>query len=202
MEGPQRYPLDWPVDVPRITNREPGRFKNPTLAEGIKQVMNELRRAGVREGDVVISSNIRLRLDGLPYSGERPTNGDPGVAVYWRKKGELHVMAIDRYKSAEANLRAIALSIEALRALERYGTRQIRDRAFGGFLALPAQAGRSSWRAALGLTVTTVTADDVEAAYRRAVRTAHPDAGGSTEAMSELTRARQDALREIGLVAR
>jgi len=199
MTNPQRYPLEWPIGVPRQQFREAGRFKRGiTLAEAIKEVLAELRRARVFSTDVFISTNVRVRLDGLPYSGERPMNGDPGVAVYWRKNDQLHAMAIDRYTSVEANLHAIALSIDALRAMERYGTKQMSDRAFGGFAALPAKASASSWRAMLGLeNEKHIGFDTVERAYRKALLTAHPDHGGSTEAMSRLTEARADALREL-----
>lgn len=38
-----------------------------------------------------------------------------------------------------------------------------------------------------------VTAKEIDAAYRAAAATAHPDTGGSTEAMAALNRARAEA---------
>jgi hypothetical protein len=32
----------------------------------------------------VISTNVRMRLDGLPRSGEKESQ-DPGAAVYWQE---------------------------------------------------------------------------------------------------------------------
>jgi hypothetical protein len=208
-DGVRRYPLDWPVGEPRTPyhRREVGRFE-VEFGRARDELLRELRLLGAR--DVVISSNIPTRADGLPYANAPKRLDDPGVAVYWvtrrydsnaRKDVTApFVMACDRYRTAVANIRAIGLSVEALRALERHGTKAIRDRAFSGFAALPAQAGASSWRTVLGLGDAQVSADDVERAYRRAAMTAHPDRGGTTEAMSEVTRARADALREVNRV--
>jgi hypothetical protein len=114
-------------------------------------------------------------------------------------------MACDRYTSVAANLRAIGLTVEALRAIDRYGSRQMRDRAFRGFAALPADISkRNNWWDVLGLSAMRfrrpdgITRADIDTAYRSLARTRHPDAGGSQEAMAELNAARDAALKEIG----
>jgi DnaJ-class molecular chaperone len=67
---------------------------------------------------------------------------------------------------------------------------------FKGFVALPAPDGAKPWREVLGLTGP-VTAKEVDAAYREKAATAHPDKGGSAEAMQALNRARQEAKAAI-----
>jgi hypothetical protein len=70
---------------------------------------------GVDRQDVVISTNVRTRLDGLPRSGE-PEPSDRGAAVYWEdQKRKRRVMAIDRYGKVADNLAAIAATLDAMR---------------------------------------------------------------------------------------
>lgn len=209
------YPLQWPEGWPRAKVRKRAKFSRGTrqysqhgsgswvshdkltVADGVARVQRELSALDVPRGESVISTNLELRLDGLPRSGQREPD-DPGVAVYWRRgRGEMKVMAIDIYDRVADNLGAIAATLEAMRAIERHGGAQILDRAFTGFTALPPPGAARPWRAVLGLTGP-VTVDMIEAAFRRLAKTAHPDAGGSTTAMAELNQARDAAKREVG----
>jgi hypothetical protein len=64
---------------------------------------------GVTRDDVVISTNIPARLDGLPR-GDAKWPADPGAAVYWTNgfSSGPRVMAIDQYTAVEDNLAEIA----------------------------------------------------------------------------------------------
>lgn len=163
-------------------------------------MLAELRRLGCTRDDVVISTNLQLRLDGLPRSNQAEP-ADPGVAVYWQTtKGEPKVMAIDLYDRVADNLAAIAASIEALRAIERHGGAAILDRAFTGFTALPApgQTTARGWREVLGVGPEERDFAKVQDKYRRLAAVHHPDRGGTAELMSELNWAwnqAQEALR-------
>lgn len=203
------HPLAWPDGWPRRDTwlRKPGKFgvaedkgsyvgkRSLSIEDGVKRVRSELERLGIDvDDDMVISTNLRLNLRGLPR-GDQGEPGDPGVAVYWQKPGKpMRVMAIDAYTRVADNLGAIAATLEAMRAIERHGGAQILDRAFTGFTALPAP--KSCWEV-LGLKPG-ATADQIAAAFRGKARAAHPDAGGSTAAMAELNQARDAALREAG----
>ena len=92
------------------------------------------------------------------------------------------------------NIHAIALAIEAMRALERHGTPQLLEAAFRGFAALPAPATAVSWRDVLG---DCRTLEAAEHAYRTKAREAHPDAGGSHDDMAELNAAIEAARAEF-----
>lgn len=207
----EAYPLTWPEGWPRTPShrRKSASFgkvarhatysyktkKQLSIADGTRRVQTELERLGVLYGDLIISSNLVLRLDGLPRSDQREPE-DPGVAVYWVTKGKpQRVMAIDLYDRVADNLAAIAATLEAMRSIDRHGGAQILDRAFTGFTALPA-AG-PPWWVVLGVRQD-ATADEIREAYRRKAATAHPDRGGSTAAMAELNLARDEALRERG----
>ena len=66
-----------------------------SVTDAVARVLDELQRMGVDRQDVVISTNVRSRLDGLPRSGE-PEPDNPGAAVYWQEAlGARRVMAID-----------------------------------------------------------------------------------------------------------
>ncbi len=186
------YPLQWPAGWGRTGAglRKTTAFKRLgraiTVAEAVERVREELRRMGHGDNDVVVSTNIELRLDGWPRS-DRPEPADRGAAVYWREKsGATRCMAIDRYDRVAGNLAAIAATLEAMRAIERHGGAEILDRAFTGFVALP--AAEKPWHIVLGVPHHAAT-PDVEQAYRRARGRAHPDTGGSAALFDEIQRA-------------
>jgi hypothetical protein len=108
-------------------------------------------------------------------------------------------MATDRYWSVADNLCAIAATLEAMRAIERHGGAEILERAFRGFAALPATAGRT-WREVMEFTDRDqTTLANIEFAYRSLAKKRHPDVPtGSNEAMAELNAAREAALLEVG----
>jgi len=192
------YPLHWPAGWPRTRpeDRKRGTFQK-AMAKALDDLCDELDRWGAE--DYVVSSDLRPRLDGRPYANQ-PKVDDPGVAIYFRL-GEREVsMACDTFEKIEHNVRAIGLSVESLRALERYGASQILERAFRGFTALPEPG--DAW-GTLGLDRRAITAmpkDLADGAIRDAFRARalqmHPDAGGTDEGFEELVRARDAALGE------
>jgi hypothetical protein len=159
------YPLQWPEGWKRTAPNERGyaRFRRASkkdwqgnwqnqrelsINEATLRVRKELQCMGVHDDDVVISTNLVLRLDGGPRSGQSEPN-DPGVAVYWQHKGNRRCIAIDQYTKVTGNLAAIAATLDAMRAIERHGGAEILDRAFTGFVALPAPS--DAWWTVLGV---------------------------------------------------
>lgn len=162
-----------------------------TLAEARDALLEELHRLGATPWTIVISSNFKVTARGvMTDSGARPM--DQGVAVYFELGERSLVMACDRFRRAEENMRSITLAIEAMRALERHGGGVMMERAFTGFLALPA-AGPDCWTV-LGIPPG-ARPDEIEKAYRVKAKTRHPDQGGSLAAMTELNVARDEALK-------
>lgn len=202
------YPLSWPAGWPRTdqhcrvhakfhkTTREtPASWRQRrdlSIAEGVERVLAELTRLGLTRDDIIISTDVRVRLDGLPRS-DAPAPKDPGAAVYWQERGGTsRVIAVDKYHRLADNLAAIAGTLEALRAIERWGGAQILERAFTGFTPLPAPGAARPWWEVLGCNEN-ATAEAIKTAYRRAAMAAHPDRGGSDERMAELNRAYDEA---------
>ena len=98
------------------------------------------------------------------------------------------MFACDRYVHVRWNLRAIAMHLEALRGMERWGVGTL-DQAFAGYAALPEHATEEVWWSVLGLDGPPDTVEGLKVAYRAAARRAHPDAGGSHEAFVRVQRA-------------
>jgi len=174
------------------------RNKDLSVADALKRLIGELGRMGVPDWSMIISTNVPLRLDGLPRSDKEPS--DPGVAVYWRhpdarEGAPMRCMAIDRYDRVADNLAAIAATLDAMRAIERHGGATILDRAFLGFAALPERATQH-WRDVLGIQGN-ATLDLVESRYRALVHIHHPDKGGDRGKFEEITQAREAARLEL-----
>jgi hypothetical protein len=191
MEGIEIYPLTWPANWKRTPAhlRKSSRYK-VSFARARDEVVRSLSLMNVRDYNVVISSNVPTRRDGLPYANMREPE-DPGVACYWTKDSERRVIACDSWRTVRDNLRAVGLALEALRQLERTGASEILNRAFTGFAALPPAGG--DWRNVLGLNGD-VTIEQVELRYRTLAKMLHPDKGGSDEKMVALNKARDAAL--------
>lgn len=195
------FPLSWPPQRPRraATARKFGHFSvkkwnghyNATatisIAEAVKRIQDELDAIGARYP--VISSNLDLRLDGLPRSGQAEAV-DPGVALYFDLKGKPHCLPCDTYTKVAQNMAAIAAHMEKTRAIERYGVASIAEM-FAGFEALPApgKADSQQWRNVLGLgRDETITEDALSDIYRQKAREA-----GNEAALKELNIARDEA---------
>jgi len=187
------YPLTWPDHIERSGKRERSRFK-ASLPGALKNVRDSLRMfagdSGKKIEGLIISSNVTLGSD-------HPA--DPGVAVWFTWDGMQVCIPVDRYASVAENLQAIHHVIEARRTELRHGTLALVRATFRGFQALPApnRSGKRSWREVLQFNPGPVRRDQVEIAFKQAVKKAHPDAGGSADAMAELNRAREEALREL-----
>lgn len=171
----QRYPLTWPAGWPRT----PGHLRTystfrTTTEKAFNGLLAELER--LRARGVIISSNLKLRNDGFPYANQ-PRHGDEGIAVYFTRKGKEYALACDKFTKREDNLRALALTIEAIRGIERWGSSDLMERAFTGFAQLAAPADTRTWWQVLGVDE---HADryEVHRAYLYLRSIHHPDKGG------------------------
>src|SRR5580658_2458580 len=157
-ESVEAFPLFWPPGKPRTSNPQRSRF-DVAFATARDELMREIQLLG---GSLpVLSSNIPLKRDGLPYAGQKEPD-DRGVAVYFTLKKQQMCFCCDRWDKVGDNIQAIRHTIAALRGIERWGTGDMVQQAFTGFIALPAPP--SSWDV-LGLKPG-ASKNEVEAAYR------------------------------------
>lgn len=185
----EAFPLAWPAGWPRSKRKARSAF-GVSFADGRDNLMRELRLMGASYP--VLSSNVPLRRDGLPYAATREPD-DPGVAVYFMWQGKQMTFACDRWDRVKDNVRAIGKTIEALRGIERWGASDMMQRAFSAFEALPAP---DPWWKMLGLNGPTRSKQEINEAYRKASGDAHPDRpGGSHDRMAQVNAARDEALK-------
>lgn len=185
-----RYPLAWPAGWPRrIKSAREGVFK-VSHERALSDLSIEIDRLGGRYA--VLSTNVELRLDGTMMRG-RGEPKDPGVAVYFELRGVQKVFACDTFTTVTANIRAISLTINAFRSIDRFGASSLLERALTGFDALPAPS--THWNI-LGLPKG-ASVDDIKEAFRKLAKDMHSDVnGGSDEPMKALLAAREAALNE------
>ncbi len=201
------FPLQWPDGWNRTApyRRQRARYKI-TGDAATRHVIAELTRMGAHRSSIVLSTNIVLRNDGLPYS-RQPNHAveDPGAAIYWSTPAfKDRVIACDKWATVYDNIHALGLAIAAMRAIERAGASQVMERAFTAFGALPAPADAPRirpWWEVFELTEQALQIVDLvmcEARYRDLARKTHPDQGGSDGAMAELNRAREEMRAHFG----
>lgn len=204
------YPLQWPQGWPRTApgDRRDGRFGTRegdiTIGRATRRILDELSRmdsgtavwTDIDPDGIVISTNLKRRLDGLPYSNQREPE-DPGASVYFTRKGRPQVIPCDSYTKIAQNLAAIAATIEALRALERHGS-GLMERAFTGFTALPPpMAGEAPWYEVLQCP-SDAQYTRVKAAYYALRKASHPDHGGDANKFYAVTRAWESYCEQEG----
>lgn len=203
------FPLQWPEGWKRTNNRFKPKFIEGHFAVVRDSIIKQLNRMGGTH--VVITSDLPTRGDGLPYANARCEN--PAVAVYWVKDGREHVIACDRWRTIGYNLRAIDMTLEAMRGIERWGSSKMVEQAFAGFAALP--AGSSServpppaptvrpWRQVFEVSAIAnhMSNSDllflVKHRHRERIKLVHPDKGGDNNVAAELNAALAEAEREL-----
>lgn len=144
----------------------PTLFSAPA-AKTIKLLATEL--SALHAEQVVIELDYRdvdLRLDGYPRANTRPMS--PAVGVSFKSEHGPLRYATCRFGTWQANLRAVALGLEALRKVERYGISQ-RGEQYVGYR----QIAQSSQEFVSREQALRWLAD--HGGYREAARRYHPD---------------------------
>ena len=206
MSAITRNPLCWPDNVARTAphNRGTPHFAERSIASAASFVRAEINRLNGRRWDyqdesVIVSSNLELRLDGLPRSNQNEPV-DTGAAVYFElrfaRNGKWHerpcVLTCDKWRKVSDNLHAIAKDIEAQRARQRWGCTNI-EQAFRGYLAIPEKCGGLSWWELLNVP-STAGEQVIRDRFKALAKIAHPDVGGNRDEWDRLQSAYDQAL--------
>jgi len=142
----------WPPG-PRTETKKDGRFK-ATWVQTLDLLEHELGK--LRAKDVVIQIEDPEGIKGIRNDGSirivsrsyfRSLSGI--VLSFESPKGNIS-MPCDRYEFWQDNLRAIALSLEALRAVDRYGVTRGNEQ-YRGWAQLPASNGKLTRQDAIEL---------------------------------------------------
>ncbi|HFD86900.1 MAG TPA: J domain-containing protein [Gammaproteobacteria bacterium] len=194
-------PLTWPEGWKRTKSPVRSRFgklnKPVTVSRATDFVLTELERMGIKSWNIIISTDLQLRNDGLPRSNQREPD-DHGAAVWWKDGDDQRVIALDKYDRIADNLYAIGKTIEAMRGIDRWGGGEILNRTFTGFTALPNPDAEENWRDVLGCHGTEQEQPDyVRIRYMALRASQHPDRGGSAEQFHRIQEAYKQAQREF-----
>jgi hypothetical protein len=214
MDTETAFPLTWPARQARTPRQKRqtdapfskvehvtgadlvkrSRDKAVSISVAIERLQQQLDMLGAQLP--VLSSNLELRLNGLPRSGQTEPD-DVGVACYFNLRDRRMVIACDRWVRTADNIAAIAAHIRATRSVERYGCGSV-EQAFTGYLKLPAP-GDINWRTILGVPEGFAPdLDWIENRRRTLAKWHHPDVeSGSTEQMTEINRAADEARKEL-----
>ncbi len=130
---------------------------------------------------------IAVPAESITINGRMKENRNapshPGVIMSFDSKYGPLAYPADRFKTWQANVRAIAVSLENLRRVDRYGVTQTGEQ-YSGFKQIPAKVGGidphelvAGWA---GWNVDGVKAEPLRA-LRLAKRAAHPDSEHGSE---------------------
>lgn len=176
---------DWPKEKTPEEDRQKSRFDSSWSAT-LRLLQGELTKLGAES--VVIHADFKegdIRQDGWPRSNAR-TPAAPGVVIEWQVGERWSRMAADRFTHWQDNIRAVALSLEALRAVERWGA--VEGEQYEGLRLEISAPGPSDANAARKLI-------DSYGGLGVALKTTHPDHGGDSEEFQKV----QEARRVLGL---
>ena len=209
MPNESAYPLQWPKGRPRtpagkrrgdapfsvgemqsVVTRElrDGQWKDVPVSRrrtkivslpiAVDRLEDQLQRLGAQA--VVLSTNLELRLNGLPRAGQRDPE-DPGVAVWFNLNKKRMVLACDKWTRVADNVAAVAAHIRSIRSVESYGVGTM-EQAFEGYRTLEDfSGGEIPWKRILGFPADSrPTLAEVEAKWKARMKEVHPRMEGES----------------------
>lgn len=179
---------DYPYTIRPIDHWPGERTKYPGWSRfkaGISQTTATLRRelSHLDATNVILQIDVTermIRVDGGLYANAAPASGAL-ILSFESNVGPLQY-AVDTYADWRDNLRAIALSLEALRSVDRYGVTR-RGEQYAGWKALPPPADHMTRDQARDLLVR-------NGGFRAAALLHHPDRGGDAVLFRRITAAK------------
>lgn len=188
------------LEDPRLTRIRTRSAFRATYSQTLKLLEYEV--SCLRARNVIIAAGFSpsmIRNDGWPYA--RAVAQHPACAVYFQRgASENLVFQCDNYVSFPENLRAVALTLQSLRAVDRYGVSKLGEQ-YRGWLALAPADPAQTLADKSGMPVErdpggAVSADWVRKAYRKAASIYHPDVSADQDAWLEVQQAYDDLRKE------
>ena len=203
-------PIDvWPGELTRVRRDSPFKAKWASTREILDRELGELN---AKNAVLMLALKDRdIALDGSRLRADVRQPAHPGVILAFDSKHGPLKYATDIFEGYyshqvgwQANTRAIALGLEALRKVDRYGITKRGEqytgwKALSGAIAMPAALTEDDAIAILHEHAPFAwdwdNPDEVREAYRTGAKILHPDAGGDPEAFRRLTEARDLLIR-------
>jgi len=202
-------PIDsWPVEETRNRQRAPFTAGWGTTLELLMRELRYLRARQVVCQVALDEGDFRV-TDGHPKA--RAVARHPGVILAFESKHGPLKFYCDTFTSFDDNMRAIALGLEALRRVERYGITNRAEQYAGwkqigsGRTTGEAMSKDEAWYVLCDLAEVDTrdrynvrnvkpelrTREDVERLYRHAAKLHHPDQGGNRACFEAAVAARE-----------
>lgn len=187
-------PIDtWPGELTKDRLRSPFGGWGDTAA----LMDRELRHLGADSYRSMLVATDQIRTDGSGFLKGATVAHQGVVLTFGSRFGPLKY-ACDRFDDMGSNIRAIALGLEALRRVERYGISR-RGEQYQGYRQLAAavvemtpEIARNTIAKFSGIPAASLHDPDVlTAAWRLAAKRTHPDAGGNVEDAKAVNEARE-----------
>lgn len=194
---------DWPGTLRTANSRKRAPF-TVQWRRITSDLRDEIRLMGARNAVLGLAISDRdLRNDGWIRANAQPEH--PGVVLQLEKAGKRLSFPCDRHPHWEDNVRAISLTLAALRAVDRYGV-VASGAQYVGFGELP--SGRPMGSGVMSVEEAArfiaQNSDDPEGRlhdvevdpsfatvlFREAAKRLHPDVGGNPETFRKLVAAR------------
>lgn len=187
----------WPQE--RTEEPEASKFRAPWTTT-VESLSRELRHLDPER--VILEMEFRptqLRADGLPRADARP-GSDAVILRIEVEEGQWLTYPCDTFTDWRDNVRAIALTLEKLRDIDRYGVSKRKEQ-YRGWAQIPAQTGADPLYSVDGAAAFLAKYSGMEAgairefqsardvARKKAIARMHPDAGGTREEWERLQRA-------------
>lgn len=138
-----------------------------SLSDTVRVLERELRMLDAEQVVIQVALGENdIRLDGFPKAGRNAAY--PGVILAFESRWGPLQYATDEFRHWEDNLRAIALSMGALRKVDRYGVSK-RGEQYTGWRQIPQTSGGFQSREQAQQWI------DEHGGYRAAARRLHPD---------------------------
>jgi hypothetical protein len=201
-------PLAWSRPITPVDQRRGRQTFTATWNETQSMLRLELDR--LHASNIVLAADFTeadLKADGLPRANARQPRF-PGVEIFFDSVHGPLVYGTDTHAFWQHNVRAIALSLQALRAVDRYGVTRSSEQ-YRGWRSITAGTASptgdlSRHEAALFIAQNCQGGADVERVaamieadrslasthYRAAAKRLHPDKGGTPAAFARLQRAK------------
>lgn len=197
---------EWPGTI--RTERRVSAFSAP-LRDTLRVLDREIyhlvtTRAQQESGELLVAiPATKFRRDGRPYADARAEH--PGIIFSLDTPMGRLSYPCDTFTTWQDNLRAVALALEALRKVDRYGVTK-RGEQYRGFLAIEATAAPAGFSTGLEAAEWLRSWvgpgwDDrpLRAVLREAQRSTHPDMSGDAATFHRVSLA-EAKLREAGLL--
>lgn len=175
--------LDWPAEFDRTPPEDrkpyPHGFR-VSRSEAFESILSELRTMGAKNVQLDTGAEHQKQNPNKPYANA--SFDDPGVVVRFEHEGTQYAMPCDTWSNPRDNARAIARTLDAKRALTRYGVETIESEfrrhelppgdgsMDEAVVAGPGDAPHEILGVSLNASDT-----EIKAAYREKVKETHPD---------------------------